>query len=78
LRARTKETNSSKLAILRVNGWGCGRRLLALGDLPKHPETQTEEQKITSKDESDHTWLLRDRPKSPDTTQYATQRRRRE
>jgi hypothetical protein len=51
-----------KLAIFRVKGWdwGCGRRLLALGDLPKHPKTQTDERKVTNKDASDHAWLRRD------------------
>jgi hypothetical protein len=32
-----------KLSIFRVNGRGCGWRLLALGNLPKSPTTQTEE-----------------------------------
>src|SRR6266849_654053 len=49
-----------KQAIFRVNGWGCGRRLVALGNLPKRPTRQTEERKVTSKNASDHTWLLRD------------------
>jgi hypothetical protein len=29
-----------KLAIFRVNGWGCGRQLLALVNLPKRPSVQ--------------------------------------
>src|SRR5439155_26674542 len=57
-----------EFAIFRVNGWRCSRRLLALCDLPKHSKTQTEEQKATSEDQSDHTGLLRDCPKCPDTT----------
>src|ERR1700674_2406752 len=47
-----------ELSIFVINAWGCGRRRLVCGSLPKRPRTHAEERKVTSKDVSGHKWLL--------------------
>ena len=59
LRARRKEAKSSNLRYSESMAGGAAGSCWPLAICPNVPP-QTEERKVTSKDASDHTWLLRE------------------